>query len=100
MLVRTAAVCLDPGGVSEFHFLLLLFEVPVQTVLLELIVTLHIPPNFSEGYLQMATVPLFMRLRELYCINPCSPVATGGQHNDFDDGLAKAWLPVTRINRS
>lgn len=48
----------------------------------------------------MATVPLFVHLHEHHCIGPCSPAVTGGKHDGFDDGLANAWLPMTRISKS
>jgi hypothetical protein len=74
--------------------------VPVQAALLGLTATPNAPSNFGEGNPQVTTVPLFMRLREHHCINPCTRAATGGQHNGFDDGLANAWLPVSRISES
>ena len=39
-----------------------------------------------------------MRIREHHCISPQKPIATGGVHNGFDDGLPNVWLPdVLRI---
>jgi hypothetical protein len=74
--------------------------VPVQAGLLGLTLTPQMPATFGEGNPTVTTVPLFMRLREHHCINPHSPVITGGQRDGFDDGLANAWLPPNRIFES
>lgn len=88
----------NPSSLGQAAFLTnLLFKVPVQSVLLGLTIIPHLPSSFGEGNPQLTISPLFMRLREHRCINPYAHVATGGKRDGFDDGLANAWLPVTRI---
>lgn len=67
---------------------------------MNLIMTPDRPATFGEGSPQLTTVPLFMRLREHHCISPAKPVATGGRHDGFDDGLCNAWFPKTHMRES
>lgn len=48
----------------------------------------------------LATVPVYMRLREHHCINPQYPVLTGGTHNGFDEGIRNAWFPLINLQES
>ncbi|KAH7914544.1 hypothetical protein BJ138DRAFT_1133285 [Hygrophoropsis aurantiaca] len=71
--------------------------IPDDTAFGNLVVTPHLPANFSETNPLVNAAPVFMRLREYHCIDPQTPVISGGQGDDFDDGLAQAWLPSTSI---
>ena len=46
-----------------------------------------------EEFPRVTDRPVYVRFHEHHCINPATPVPTGGLQPGFDDGLSNAYLP-------
>ncbi|KAI0937449.1 hypothetical protein AcV5_005355 [Taiwanofungus camphoratus] len=65
-----------------------------------LVTSTNFPTNFSDQNPRLATVPVYMRLREHHCINPQLPVLSGSEPDEFDDGIRNAWFPTIQYREA
>lgn len=62
------------------------FQIPSENQYNALITSPEYPPTFSEGYLGVTTVPVYMRIKEHHFLSPDTPVPCSS-------GLANGYFP-------
>ncbi|TCD63351.1 hypothetical protein EIP91_005652, partial [Steccherinum ochraceum] len=72
--------------------------IPDITEYFALVTSATFPENFSVENPRMIMQPIYFYLREHHCINPALPVATGGAHDGFDEGVRNGWFPEFNVS--